>query len=121
MKAYCTRLAESVFIAFAPDLYHTKVADNIAGAEALGDALDNNFVQAKAEIAEAANFLNEHVSQTGDDLAVIAFSLGVYYALSVPSPWLSRSVLLTTGCNQQRPPVRAPGWSSELKCSSNAC
>ena len=32
IKAFCTRLAESGFVAFAPDLYHGKVADNIADA-----------------------------------------------------------------------------------------
>lgn len=36
MKAFCTRLAQSGFVAFAPDLYHGKVADNIADAETLG-------------------------------------------------------------------------------------
>lgn len=35
IKAFCTRLAEAGFVAFAPDLYHGMVADTIAGAEAL--------------------------------------------------------------------------------------
>jgi carboxymethylenebutenolidase len=30
MKAFCTQLADSGFVAFAPDLYHGKVADTIA-------------------------------------------------------------------------------------------
>ena len=33
IKAFCTRLAEAGFVAFAPDLYHGEVADTIAGAE----------------------------------------------------------------------------------------
>jgi carboxymethylenebutenolidase len=45
IKAFCTQLAESGFVAFAPDLYHGKVADNIADAETLGKALDANFLQ----------------------------------------------------------------------------
>src|ERR687885_1540800 len=53
IRAVCTRLAESGFVAFAPDLYHGKVADNIADAETLGKRLDANHLQAKAEIAEA--------------------------------------------------------------------
>ncbi len=83
IKAFCTRLAESGFVAFAPDLYHGKVADNIADAETLGKALDTNYLQAKADIADATMFLNERVGQTNRGLAVIGFSLGVYYALDL--------------------------------------
>ena len=57
MKAVCTRLAEAGFVAFAPDLYHGKVAETIPDAEALAKALDANYEQAKAEIREAATFL----------------------------------------------------------------
>jgi len=99
MKAFCTRLAESGFVAFAPDLYHGKVADNIADAETLGKALDANHLQAKADIADAAKFLNEHPGQTGRGLAVIGFSLGAYYALdlSVTDPEHIRSVVIFYG------------------------
>ena len=48
MRAVCTRLAEAGFVAFAPDLYHGKVADTIAEAETLGKALDTNHLQTKA-------------------------------------------------------------------------
>ena len=100
MKAFCTRLAESGFVAFAPDLYHGKVADNIADAEALGKALDANHLQAKADIADA-----DHVPQrtcwTGPQrgLAVIGFSLGAYYALDLAAadPEHIRSVVLFYG------------------------
>ena len=61
LKAFCTRLGDSGFVAFAPDLYHGKVADNRADAGALGNALEANHLQAKAEIADAAKFLNERV------------------------------------------------------------
>ncbi len=81
IKAVCTRLAESGFVAFAPDLYHGKVADNVADAEALGSALDANHLQAKAEIADAALYLDELAGGAGRGLAVIGFSLGAYYAL----------------------------------------
>lgn len=99
IKAFCTRLAESGFVAFAPDLYHGKVADTIAGAEALGQALDNNYLQAKAEIAEATTFLNERAGEAGDGLAVIAFSLGAYYALDLAAadPEHIHSVVLFYG------------------------
>ncbi|MEJ2734880.1 MAG: dienelactone hydrolase family protein [Anaerolineae bacterium] len=99
IKAFCTVLAESGFVAFAPDLYHGKVADNIADAEILGAALDANHVQAKAEIAEATRFLSERAGQTGGGLAVIGFSLGAYYALDLAAadPEHIRSVVLFYG------------------------
>ncbi len=99
MKAFCTRLAQSGLVAFAPDLYHGKVADNIPDAEALGKALDANHLQAKAEIADATRFLNERFGQADRGLAVIGFSLGAYYALdrSTADPEHIRSVVLFYG------------------------
>lgn len=99
MKAFCTRLAKSGFLAFAPDLYHGVVADNIADAEALGKALDSNYLQAKAEIAEATLFLNDRGGQTDQGLAVIGFSLGAYYALDLAAadPENIRSVVIFYG------------------------
>jgi carboxymethylenebutenolidase len=97
MRAFCTRLAESGFVAFAPDLYHGKVADTIADAETLSNALDTN--QAKADIADAILFLNERAGQAEGGLAVIGFSLGAYYALdlSVADPEHIRSVVIFYG------------------------
>jgi carboxymethylenebutenolidase len=99
MKAFCTQLAESGFVAFAPDLYHGKVADNIADAETLGKALDTNHLQAKADIADATMFLNERVGQADRGLAVIGFSLGAYYALDLAAadPEHIRSVVIFYG------------------------
>jgi len=99
MKAFCTRLAEAGFVAFALDLYHGKVADNIADAESLGHALDTNHIQAKAEIVEAARFLNERAGQADRGLAVIGFSLGAYYALDLAAtdPEHIRSVVIFYG------------------------
>ena len=87
IKDVCTRLAESGFVAFAPDLYHGKVADSIADAETLGNALDTNHLKAKAEIAEAVRFLNERFGQGDRGLAVIGFSMGAYYALDVAAAY----------------------------------
>jgi carboxymethylenebutenolidase len=99
IKAFCTRLAQSGFVAFAPDLYHGKVADTIADAETLGTALDTNHLQAEAEIAVATLFLNERVGQANSGLAVIGFSLGGYYALKLAAadPEHIRSVVLFYG------------------------
>lgn len=99
IKAFCTRLAKSGFTVFAPDLYHGKVADNIAAAELLGRELDGNYLQAKAEIAIAAKFLTDHVGQPDQGLAVVGFSLGAYYALDLAAadPENIRSVVLFYG------------------------
>jgi carboxymethylenebutenolidase len=99
LRAFCARLAESGFVAFAPDLYHGKVADTIPDAEALGKALDANHLQAKAEIADATQFLDERVGHAGRGLAVIGFSLGAYYALHLAAadPERIRSVVLFYG------------------------
>jgi carboxymethylenebutenolidase len=99
IKVLCTRLAEAGFIAFAPDLYHGKVADSISDAESLGASLDATYLRAKAEIADAAMFLHERAGQDDRGLAVVALSLGVYYALDVAAadPERIRSVVLFYG------------------------
>ena len=99
IKAFCTRLAQAGFVVFAPDLYHGQIADTIAGAEALGTALDNNHLQAKTEILNATSFLNQHLDQPGRGLAVIGFSLGAYYALDLAAahPENIHSVILFYG------------------------
>lgn len=95
-KAVCTRLAEAGFVAFAPDLYHGKVTDQIAEAEALVTALNANSSQATADLAAATAFLK---ARAGSDMAVIGFSLGAYYALelSATDPDTIRSVVLFYG------------------------
>ncbi|HLY28220.1 MAG TPA: alpha/beta fold hydrolase [Aggregatilineales bacterium] len=99
MKAFCTRLAEQGFVAFAPDLYHGKLADTIPDAESLVKALNTNPLQAEAEIASATNFLNERAGQSERGLAVVGFSLGAYFALelSAAHPEHIRSVVLFYG------------------------
>jgi carboxymethylenebutenolidase len=99
IRNLCQRLAQSGFVAFAPDLYHGKVAVTIPDAETLGKALDTNYLQAKAEIADATKYLNERVGQGERGLAVIGFSLGAYYALDLAAahPEHFRSVVIFYG------------------------
>jgi len=99
IKAFCTRLSDSGFMAFAPDLYHGKIADTIANAEKLSTALDADQTKVSADIAEAKKFLFEHPGQTSSDLAVIGFSLGAYFALDLAatSPEKIRSVVVFYG------------------------
>jgi len=99
IRAVCTRLSDAGFAAFAPDLYHGKVANDVADAERLGSALDANHVQAKAEIAQAATFLHDRADRDDRSFAVIGFSLGAYYALdlSVAEPERIHSVVVFYG------------------------
>jgi carboxymethylenebutenolidase len=99
MRATCRRLAKSGFIAFAPDLYHGKVADTIADAEVLSVELFGNPNQARAEVAEATRFLLERTASSDSGLAVIGFSLGAFFALdiSVADPEHIRSVIVFYG------------------------
>ena len=99
IKGVCNRLAGEGFVAFAPDLYHGKVADTIPDAEALGSAVDANHLQAKAETAEATKFLSKRAEQAERGLAVIGFSLGAYFALdlSAADPKHIRSVVVFYG------------------------
>jgi dienelactone hydrolase len=45
IRAFCTRLVESGFVPFALDRYRGKVADTIADAETLSNALDPTNVR----------------------------------------------------------------------------
>jgi len=99
IKAICTRLSDAGFITFAPDLYHGKVAKTIPEAEALGSALDANYAQAQADIVEGVEFLSKCVGESDRGLAVLAFSLGAYYALQLAEavPEKISSVILFYG------------------------
>lgn len=99
IKSFCDHLAESGFVAFAPDLYHGKVADKVDDARALGTELDANLEQARADIAEAVAYLTDRASESSKGLAVIGFSLGAYYALdlSITDPDAISSVVVFYG------------------------
>ncbi len=99
IKAICNRLAETGFIVFAPDLYHGQVADTIPDAETLAKALNTNYLQAGAEIADATKFLRERAGQADRGLAVLGFSLGANYALDLAAaqPEHIHSVVLFYG------------------------
>jgi carboxymethylenebutenolidase len=83
IKSICDRLAEAGFSVFAPDLYHGKIADTISEAETLGSSLDDSFMLAKAEIADAVKYLCEKTGPKDCNVSVVSFSLGAYYALDL--------------------------------------
>ena len=97
IKALCKRLAAEGFVAFAPDLYHGKVAATIEDAKTRSKEL--NETQAKSDIAEAVSFLSGRADLAGPDLGVIGFSLGVYFALglSTEDPDRVRAVVVFYG------------------------
>jgi carboxymethylenebutenolidase len=97
MKALCGRLATEGFIAFAPDLYHGKVAATMKDAEILRSRLKNK--EAKADIADAVAFVGERAGVANPGLGVIGFSLGAYYALglSIDAPKHVRAVVVFYG------------------------
>ncbi|MCU0486402.1 MAG: dienelactone hydrolase family protein [Anaerolineales bacterium] len=97
VKNTCTRLAESGFTAFAPDLYHGKLAPTIPEAESLSSALDAK--QAMYDVATGVDFLSQHCQGSEQGLAVIGFSLGAYFALqlSTTDPTRIKAVVLFYG------------------------
>lgn len=97
IKGLCTRLADAGFVAFAPDLYHGRVAATIEGAEALAQTLDSDG--AAADVARAVAFLYERAGRPAGGLAVIGFSLGAWYAgnVSADDPQHVRAVVIFYG------------------------
>ena len=97
IRAFCDRLAAEGFVVFAPDLYHGQVVDTIPEAEAAVNELSSKYEQAQVEVAEAAAFLSERADGRG--LAVIGFSMGVYYGLALASaaPALVHKVVIFYG------------------------
>lgn len=99
IKNYCDRLAEAGFTAFAPDLYHGAVTEEIAEAEKLSEPLFADLEKPRNEVAQAARFLSEQSGQADNGLVVIGFSLGAFFALdlSARAPEQVRSVVAYYG------------------------
>ena len=99
IKSVCNRLAGEGFATFAADLYHGKVAKEIADAEKFGGEVDSNVEGAMAEVANAAAFIQERSGSGESGIAVVAFSLGGCYALNLSTrmPDTIRSVVLFYG------------------------
>ena len=97
IRDVCNRLAEAGFTAFAPDLYHGKLATTIADAESLSEALDAG--QAMGDVMAGVDFLSQHCAHPEQGLAVIGFSLGAYFALqlSMADPTRIKAVVLFYG------------------------
>lgn len=109
IKAFCNRLSQAGFVAFAPDLYHGKIATTIPEAEKLSDALDAD--KARDDIHASTNFLRGLTRPSHPGISVIGFSLGAYFALelSLTDPDLIDSVVVFYGTR--------PGDYSSAKAS----
>jgi carboxymethylenebutenolidase len=93
-KAVCNRLAKEGFVAFAPDLFHGKVASTISGAEALIKGAKHDAVA--KDVAAASKYLFD---RTKKPIAVVGFSFGAFYALELSNvaPSQVRSVVVFYG------------------------
>ncbi len=97
VKAFCDRLAANGFVAFAPDLFHGKIAHTEAEAQALVNEHETHQDQIESQISRAAEFLS---ARTGKQtIAVVGFSFGANYALhaSVAQPVIVHAVVAFYG------------------------
>ena len=81
VKAVCGRLAEAGYVALAPDLYNGRIATTINEAEQFSEAMDED--EARGIVSAAVDTLLAHQACRGNQIAVIGFSLGASYAISV--------------------------------------
>ena len=101
VKGFCNRLGAAGFTAFAPDLFHGKIAKTRSEAEALVKAYEPKHLEIKAEILEAAKYLAKRTGK--QEIAVVGFSFGSYYALyfSNAEPARVRAVVDFYGTGQE--------------------
>lgn len=98
IKAFTDQLALAGFLAFAADLYHGQVTDQIPEAEKLANGLTDE--QAHPDIAAAVAYLKEKSGE--DSIAVVGFSMGGSFAvyLSGSQPDDVHSVVLYYGVGE---------------------
>lgn len=82
-RRYCADLAAAGFVAFAPDLYEGRVTDDAQEAERLAGALFERAAKTRRAVAAAADALAGLDAVTSESLAVIGFSLGAFFALTL--------------------------------------
>jgi carboxymethylenebutenolidase len=86
-RQVCDRLAESGFVALAPDLYRGKTTAQVEEAEVLVAALDQESERVRGDITGALQFLRQYGATRPADgrgaFGLVAFSLGGAYALDM--------------------------------------
>lgn len=97
VKHYCDQFADEGFIAYAPDLYHGKLTDEIDQAEIFSNEL--SLDQARLDLEAALKFIQNHSPEKVSKVAMIGFSLGAYLALdaSVLFPEIINKVVIVYG------------------------
>lgn len=79
IKSIARRLAAEGYVAIVPDLYHGKVTDDLAQAQAFARGVDPSAVQPDLDAAMA--WLGTQSRVAGGKVAVMGFSVGGTYAL----------------------------------------
>ena len=79
VRQVCDRLAGAGLVALAPDLFHGAVATTIEQAEQNIQEEDGEATAAQVEAA--LDVLRRHPAVRGDQVGVMGFSFGAYYAL----------------------------------------
>lgn len=81
IKNYCDQLAKEGFTVYAPDLYHGKLTVEIETAEIYSNEL--NLEQARMDLDNAIELLQDQTLHSDEGISVIGFSLGAYLALDL--------------------------------------
>ena len=76
VRAYAERLRGEGYQVATPDLYHGRVATTIEAAKSLSGEVGQNWKSAMTEIEEAL----EKLSAQADRVAVLAWSMGVWFS-----------------------------------------
>ncbi len=79
VKNYCDQFADEGFAAYAPDLYHGKLTDEIEQAEVFSNEL--SLDQARLDLEEALKLIQNQPPEKVNKVGLIGFSLGAYLAL----------------------------------------
>jgi carboxymethylenebutenolidase len=99
-RDFCERLAQEGFVALAPDMFSGKIARTVAEAEQHLSQF-NEEQDVPPIVLSAVEVLHKHPAVTGNELGVIGFSLGAYWALwlAQQKPEWMRAVTLFYGTN----------------------
>lgn len=98
ISSFCDRLAGEGFLAYAPDLYHGEVTDQISRADDLSGMIFEDLDRPRADLDRAVATLQEAASGASS-MAALGFSLGAFFALdlSIRHPQLVNAVVTFYG------------------------